>query len=631
MPTPTLVPTRTPVSSQSQAATTPVSEAEQIYFDAASAMGLVESFHYEMNATLSLTSDGLGFTIPVEMIGDFQAPDRSRGSLSMNIILFKVETEFVNIGEDSYSTDPDTGEWTTGSANGVFFGNPADFADPEFLESAGSFADLIVAGIEDLNGIQTYHLVGRLSEEEADAAGAEDFATEFWIGVEDSRFRQVSFAGELDAEDLVTDDLPVGDLDVSDSRFSAVLTFTDYDKPVNIVAPDLPVADPLAPLAPEQLESGWFRHELPEMGFAVALPPTWQATRLDPERASAIFSAIEDVNPVLAERVEEQMLSLIDDGGFKLFAYDTDVTADDTELTTMNLVAEDTGFEIALDLFAELSVEQVNLVIDVEGDVQQTTVDLGGVPAEELRYTMNAPDDNNETVQLAVSQYLLVQGTMLWAVTLAAPNEKAGHYVPVFESISQTVELIELVDDISQATPNQPEEETPLAKSYDSPPEMTIDTDKSYKATFELDSGGEFVVELYAAEAPITVNNFVFLSRDGFYDGVTFHRVIPDFMAQGGDPTGTGSGGPGYRFQDEFHPARRHDKPGILSMANAGPGTNGSQFFITFVPTPHLNDAHTVFGAVIEGMDFVNAIPARDPGSATAPGVAIKTITISEE
>ena len=117
---------------------------------------------------------------------------------------------------------------------------------------------------------------------------------------------------------------------------------------------------------------------------------------------------------------------------------------------------------------------------------------------------------------------------------------------------------------------------------------MVIDSKKKYTATFKLDKG-DSVIELFADKAPKTVNNFVFLARDGFYDGVTFHRVIADFMAQGGDPTGTGTGGPGYKFADEFHPDLKHSKPGTLSMANAGRNTNGSQFFITFAPTPWLD------------------------------------------
>ena len=163
---------------------------------------------------------------------------------------------------------------------------------------------------------------------------------------------------------------------------------------------------------------------------------------------------------------------------------------------------------------------------------------------------------------------------------------------------------------------------------------MAIDPDKSYKATIELEKGGTIVIELYAREAPNTVNSFVFLARDGYYDGVTFHRVIPGFMAQGGDPTGTGTGGPGYNFDDEFHASRRHDSPGILSMANSGVrggrGTNGSQFFIVFGPTPHLDDKHSVFGKVIEGMDIVNGIIVRDPGADSFPGDAMKTVTIDE-
>lgn len=161
------------------------------------------------------------------------------------------------------------------------------------------------------------------------------------------------------------------------------------------------------------------------------------------------------------------------------------------------------------------------------------------------------------------------------------------------------------------------------------PPTGTLDLTKSYGATFRTERG-DFTVTLYAAEAPLTVENFISLARSGYYDGTTFHRVIPGFMAQGGDPTGTGRGGPGYTFRDEFSPARRHDAPGVLSMANAGPGTNGSQFFITFAPTPHLDNRHTVFGRVTDGMDVVMAIRERDPDSDPNLGDRIETIEITE-
>ncbi len=157
-------------------------------------------------------------------------------------------------------------------------------------------------------------------------------------------------------------------------------------------------------------------------------------------------------------------------------------------------------------------------------------------------------------------------------------------------------------------------------KQWASAPEMAIDPAKKYTATVSTDKG-DMVIELFADKTPKTVNNFVFLAREGFYDNITFHRVISDFMAQGGDPTGTGRGGPGYRFADEFHPELKHDKPGILSMANAGPGTNGSQFFITHVPTPHLDNRHSVFGQVTEGMDVLMAVGV---------GTKISTITITE-
>jgi cyclophilin family peptidyl-prolyl cis-trans isomerase len=168
-----------------------------------------------------------------------------------------------------------------------------------------------------------------------------------------------------------------------------------------------------------------------------------------------------------------------------------------------------------------------------------------------------------------------------------------------------------------------------VPKKYASAPPLSIDPQKRYTAVFKTEKG-EFAVELYAAQAPNTVSNFVFLARDHFYDGVTFHRVIRGFMAQSGCPTGTGTGGPGYKFADEFHPALRHSGPGIVSMANAGPNTNGSQFFITFAATPHLDDRHTVFGKVVRGMDVVFSISERDPSRATTPGVKIHSVEIQE-
>jgi cyclophilin family peptidyl-prolyl cis-trans isomerase len=174
---------------------------------------------------------------------------------------------------------------------------------------------------------------------------------------------------------------------------------------------------------------------------------------------------------------------------------------------------------------------------------------------------------------------------------------------------------------------------------------MAIDPVKTYTATI-VTQVGDIVIELDAAKAPATVNNFVFLARQGFYDGTTFHRVIPGFMAQGGDPTGTGRGGPGYEFEDEFHADLRHDGPGILSMANSGPDTNGSQFFITYQATPWLDglnpdgsakpcgapqvSCHSVFGHVTQGMAILQQVQPRDPVRATSPGTGITTIRIAE-
>ncbi len=161
-----------------------------------------------------------------------------------------------------------------------------------------------------------------------------------------------------------------------------------------------------------------------------------------------------------------------------------------------------------------------------------------------------------------------------------------------------------------------------MAKTYNAPPAMQIDPAKNYVAHFKTNKG-EFDIQLFAKDAPATVNNFVFLAKDGFYDGLNFHRVIPDFMIQGGDPDGRGTGGPGYKWNDEQSALKlRHDGPGVLSMANAGANTNGSQFFITHVETAWLNGKHAVFGKVMgDGQKVVNAIKQGDK---------IESITIKE-
>jgi peptidyl-prolyl cis-trans isomerase B (cyclophilin B) len=150
-----------------------------------------------------------------------------------------------------------------------------------------------------------------------------------------------------------------------------------------------------------------------------------------------------------------------------------------------------------------------------------------------------------------------------------------------------------------------------MAKQWESPPAVTIDTGKTYQVKLETNRG-DITLELYAEHAPKTVNNFLFLIKEEFYDGVSFHRVIDNFMIQGGDPTGTGRGGPGYRFEDELkgNPLKHGSK--VISMANAGPDTNGSQFFITHLPQSHLDGKHTVFGKVIQGEDVVDAIRQGD-------------------
>ena len=169
-----------------------------------------------------------------------------------------------------------------------------------------------------------------------------------------------------------------------------------------------------------------------------------------------------------------------------------------------------------------------------------------------------------------------------------------------------------------------------MAKQYDSRPPMALEPGKKYSARIEMEAGGTIVADLFPEAAPETVNSFVFLAGEGYYDGLTFHRVIPGFVAQAGDPTGSGSGGPGYNVPDEVN-EHKHEE-GVLSMAKtAAPNSAGSQFYITLANVPHLDGGYTVFGKVREGMEVVHAIEPREPTPDAAPGSAIKTIGIAVE
>jgi peptidylprolyl isomerase len=205
----------------------------------------------------------------------------------------------------------------------------------------------------------------------------------------------------------------------------------------------------------------------------------------------------------------------------------------------------------------------------------------------------------------------------------AAPTADAFAAVPTANAVAAPT---------AASAPNAAAAPAGEHKTYSAPPPMTIDPQKTYTATITTPHG-DFVVKLRPDLAPQTVNSFVFLAREGFYDGLTWHRVLPNFMAQGGDPTGTGAGGPGYNVPDEFTDKITFDKPGIMAMANTGqPNSGGSQFFVTTAPYPSLNGKYTIFGEVEKGQDVVNGIQLRDPQqNPTTPGEQIIKITIDEK
>ena len=216
--------------------------------------------------------------------------------------------------------------------------------------------------------------------------------------------------------------------------------------------------------------------------------------------------------------------------------------------------------------------------------------------------------------------------TVLFLIACSAPAAPAPTSAPVAQPTAQSS------SSCNASSANQSKQSAGSSKKYAVPPQMSIDSSAGYTAKIKTNKGN-IVIELFPASAPKTVNNFVFLANEGFYNGIIFHRVIPNFMIQGGDPTGTGTSGPGYNFEDEIDPKLGFEKPGILAMANSGPNTNGSQFFITTASTPHLNGNHTIFGKVLEGQDVADTISIVPAGRGNKPNqpVVIQGIEITKK
>lgn len=221
---------------------------------------------------------------------------------------------------------------------------------------------------------------------------------------------------------------------------------------------------------------------------------------------------------------------------------------------------------------------------------------------------------------------IVVGVLILSALSLGGGTTPAAVTPPEMAVTSEVTMMTATPEPVAQPAP------TAVGKQYAAAPAMSIDVTKTYTATIKTPRG-DIVIKLRPDLAPETVNSFVFLARDGYYNGLTWHRVIPEFMAQGGDPTGTGMGGPGYTVKAEFTDKVAFDKPGVVAMARPGNDVNGngSQFFITTAPATHLNGQYTIFGEVVSGQDIVNGIPVRDPETATTPGEAMLEVTISEQ
>ncbi len=636
------VPTNTPIPPTPEPTPAPVSvlvtptpeptpapvdvDPSRILADSVAAMDALSSFHTLIEMKLSMGVTGSLVEIKTVAEADILRPDSSKGAFAFYIDdAPSIEFTFVQLGDDFYLKDPVSEQWILSpTTDGQQAASMIDVAGPETL---GGLSAGELVGIEQMDGVPVYHIRGSLPTATL-GGGSGTLDSDIWIGVSDSLIRRMTISGGsgLDAGSDASASDPFSALVGGEGE--TTIAFSSFNAPLEVSAPDQYIdaatafeLDEVSAVITE-LDSGWTRAELPSEGFSISAPPTWL---LLPANIESIDMAVEYLAPLPVE-VQDRMFNLIDTayyyGSLKLVSMEAVAGNESTLLASFNVVIPEGESVTDLDEYIEEGISQARELFRIDGAVERRTETLPAGDAERIAF-MAALDDEFSIAQV---QYVMVNGGKPYIVTFTTTPGRIDEMTPVFERIAGTA-TIEV-----PSPPSDTEESEPAAMlQYDSPPPMSIDQARNYTATFLMEGGAEFEVALFAKEAPVTVNNFVFLAREGYYDGVTFHRVIPGFMAQGGDPTGTGSGGPGYQFPDEFDPSLRHDRPGILSMANAGPNTNGSQFFITFVPTPHLDNMHTVFGEVVEGMDVVNAISPRDPSTARAPGDVITSVTISEE
>ena len=647
-PTATPVPTNTPVPTvAAMPADTPTPEPaatddrtpSEILADASKALNDLDSFRLFTELVVSTAQGGTSIEFPITLQAEIRKPFDSKGALGIDIGFFSIEIQFITVDGEFYMTDPETGDWVLGASASDFLPlNPSDFADAENFVGPDLLMEsdkLTLEGTEEIDGIDAYRITVSAdsgSVELLEGVDGELHMT-FWVGVDDGLLYRMLAQGQLELPDsgAAPSDSLLGGFGGGDTGFEILIEYSDFNTPVEIEAPEeFTDIRSMIPDFEEQdgsreievvqttLDSGWVRSDLPAEGLAITTPPSWVTLPLDPDSIDAALKTFESSGDAKFEFMASQLEQYRNTLEFKLFGFEQEPSPSEPFHANMSFLVNETGVPPSLDSYVDVNLQQLEAFWGIR-DIERQNISLASGEAVKIGYSLPLPVSEN-SLTASITQYMLLRCSTGVIVTFTASEEYAEELDPLFTRIADTVEIRETEE---RTCPK-------VAKQYNSPPSMTIDPSKSYTATFNMEDGSDFTIQLFAERAPNTTNNFVFLARDGYYDGVTFHRVIPGFMAQGGDPTGTGRGGPGYQFADEFHPDLRHDKPGILSMANAGPGTNGSQFFITFVPTPHLDDHHAVFGEVVEGMDVVNAISPRDPMSSRTPGDAVTSITISE-
>lgn len=446
----TIIPTPMPTTISRMIATAPKNSpgetsGQSILETTTREMAAVMSFHFDMNANLTFSSDGSQFDIPIKLDGSHLTPDLSQGSISLNIGFFTLESQFITHGEITYVTDPTSGEWVLGQTPNLPFADPRYFADFESFQAANNLSDIELVGIEDIDGTAAYKLACIIDNAHPD----EKFTMELWVRTEDHLIIQVALNGNFQVEKDTSGTIEfLEQLEADNASLQALLTFSAYNDTVSIEIPDASGIEYHVYTAPTILlsksrDSGWIRYELPDEQFAISMPSTWEIIPFNSKGTPEVLDALMNKDPVLAKHINEELYLLGNAENFVFYAFDANPSLSKTDIPTINILNEADGINIGLEHFVDQRVLQIELFPNLIGKVSRSHM-LNDLRSAELEYKLNIPSSETKPTKTHVFEYLFARDSGLFYVTLSTPINEYNDLIHTAKKIAESFRFIDV-------------------------------------------------------------------------------------------------------------------------------------------------------------------------------------------